>query len=138
MPRTLAVVLVALTLSGLLTGCTEPEPMPTPTATMPAPSGDGVLRIGTIFSTTGPDAADSAAQTAAVNAAMREIRASGVGIPVEVINRNGGTAGDGLAEAAVADLVGRDVDAILGPSTAELAAIVTPLTIPAGIPLISA
>jgi branched-chain amino acid transport system substrate-binding protein len=139
MPRVpLAVVLTALALTGLLAGCTEPEPMPTPTATMPAPSGDGVLRIGTLFSTTGPDAADSAAQTAAVNAAVREITTSGVGIPVEVINRNGGAAGDGLAEAAVADLLTRGVDAIIGPSSADVAALVAPLTVSAGIPLVSA
>ena len=139
MPRVpLAVVLTALTLTGLLAGCTEPEPMPTPTATMPAPSGDGVLRIGTIFSTTGPDAAESAAQTAAVNAAVREITASGAGIAVEVINRNGGTAGDGLAEAAVADLLTRGVDAIIGPSSADVTTLVAPLTIAAGVPLVSA
>lgn len=83
-----------------LVGCTA-TPMPTPTPTMPTPSGDGVLRIGTLFSTTGADAS-ALAQTAAVNAAARELDAAGGvnGAPVEVINRNGGTAGDGLAEAA--------------------------------------
>lgn len=139
MPRLpLAMLLSAVALTGLLAGCTEPGPLPTPTATMPAPSGDGVLRIGTIFSSTGPDATDAAVQTAAVNAAVREIGMAGVGVPVEVINRNGGTAGDGLAEAAVADLVSRGVDAIIGPSSAEVAALVAPPAISAGIPLISA
>ena len=51
----------------------------------------------------GADAGDSAAQTAAVNAAVREIDAAGGrnGAPVEVINRNGGTAGDGVGRGGV-------------------------------------
>jgi branched-chain amino acid transport system substrate-binding protein len=138
MPRAPLAVALVIVVSGLLAGCTEPEPMPTPTPTMPAPSGDGILRIGTLFSTTGADALDAAGQTAAVNAAIREIGMSGAGLPVEVINRNGGTAGDGLAEAAVADLVTRGVDAIIGPSSAEVAGIVVPLAASAGIPVISA
>ncbi|MGE3193732.1 MAG: ABC transporter substrate-binding protein [Microbacteriaceae bacterium] len=137
MPRAQLVVALALAASAALAGCTGPEPMPTPTATMPAPSGDGILRIGTVFSTSGGDAV-AAAQTAAVNAAVREIGMSAGAIPVEVINRNGGTAGDGLAEAAMADLLARGVDAIIGPSSAEVAAIVVPLAVSAGIPVISA
>lgn len=137
MPRAQLVVALTLAVSAALAGCTGPEPMPTPTATMPTPSGDGILRIGTVFSTSGGDAV-AAAQTAAVNAAVREIGMSAGAIPVEVINRNGGTAGDGLAEAAMADLLARGVDAIIGPSSAEVAAIVVPLAVSAGIPVISA
>ena len=137
MPRAQHVVALAIVVAAALAGCTGPQPAPTPTATMPAPSGDGILRIGTLFSTSGNDPV-AAAQTAAVNAAMREIGMTDGAIPVEVVNRNGGTAGDGLAEAAMADLLARGVDAIIGPSSAEVAAIVVPLAQAAGVPVISA
>lgn len=137
MPRRALVVALGAALA--LSGCTGPAPMPTPTPTVPTPSGDGVLRIGTLFSTTGPDAGEAASQTAAVNAAIRELDAAGGvdGAPVEVINRNGGAAGDGAAEAAFADLLARGVDAIIGPSSAEIAAIVAPLAAAAHVPLLS-
>src|SRR3954471_23361394 len=94
-----AAAVVALAAALALAGCTDAGPMPTPTPTMPTPSGDGVLRIGTLFSSTGPDAAEAASQTAAVYAAVRELNAAGGvgGTPVELVVRNGGSAGDGLA-----------------------------------------
>jgi branched-chain amino acid transport system substrate-binding protein len=133
----LVAAVVAVTVA--LSGCT-PGPMPTPTPTLPTPSGDGVLRIGTIFSSTGPDAATAGGQTAAVNAAQRELDAAGgvLGSPVEVLNRDGGAAGDGLAEAAFAELVAAGVDAVIGPSSSELAAVLAPLAAAARVPLISA
>ena len=46
-----------LAAAGLLVGCTAPQPMPTPTASpTPTPIGDGVLRIGTLFPSTGATA----------------------------------------------------------------------------------
>jgi branched-chain amino acid transport system substrate-binding protein len=140
MPRGAGGLIAAVVvLTVALSGCT-PGPMPTPTPTLPTPSGDGVLRIGTIFSSTGPDAGTAAGQTAAVNAAQRELDAAGgvLGAPVEVLNRDGGTAGDGVAEAAFAALVARGVDAVVGPSSSELAALLAPLAAAAHVPLISA
>ena len=99
----------------LLAGCSGP-PMPTPTPTAsPTPTGDGVLRIGTLFSLSGPLAGYGAGQTAAVNAAVRELNASGgvQGAPVEVVNRDGGDVA--TVEAAFDALVAKGVDVVIGP-----------------------
>src|SRR5690606_20407643 len=87
----------------VLIGCT-PQPMPTPTPTPTqtvAPSGDGVLRIGTLLPTTG-GALAGAAQLAGVHAAVREINAAGGvdGTPVELVSRDSGDEST-QAEAAV-------------------------------------
>lgn len=131
----------ALALAAVLTGCTA-APMPTPTPTPDktvAPSGDGVLRIGTLFPTTGATAFLGAAQVAGVNAAIREINAAGGvgGAPVEVVNRDSGDATSETAEASFAALVERGVDVVIGPSSSVLAQRLLPLAIEAGIPLVS-
>jgi branched-chain amino acid transport system substrate-binding protein len=125
----------------MLAGCTEapmPVPTPTPEKTV-APSGDGVLRIGTLFPTTGATAFLGAAQVAGVNAAIREINAAGGfdGAPVEVVNRDSGDATTEKAEGSFAALVEKGVDVIIGPSSSVLAERLLPLAIDAGIPLIS-
>jgi branched-chain amino acid transport system substrate-binding protein len=125
----------------MLVGCTEapmPVPTPTPEKTV-APSGDGVLRIGTLFPTTGATAFLGAAQVAGVNAAIREINAAGGfdGAPVEVVNRDSGDATTEKAEGSFAALVEKGVDVIIGPSSSVLAERLLPLAIEAGIPLIS-
>ncbi|QNO37846.1 ABC transporter substrate-binding protein [Protaetiibacter sp. SSC-01] len=125
-----------------LAGCTAAAPMPTPTPTPVAtiaPSGDGVLRIGTLFPTTGATAFIGAAQVAGVNAAVREINAAGgvLGAPVEVVNRDSGDATTETLEASFAALVERGVDVVIGPSSSVLAERLLPAAIEAGIPLIS-
>lgn len=124
----------------VLIGCT-PQPMPTPTPTPTqtvAPSGDGVLRIGTLLPTTG-GALAGAAQLAGVHAAVREINAAGGvgGVPVEVVSRDSGDASTETAETSFAALLERGVDVIVGPSSAALVERILPLAIEAGIPLIS-
>lgn len=141
MPRPLSragAAVAAVALVAVLAACTA-GPAPTPTPTPPPPSGDGVLRIGTLFTMTGPGSGAGATQAAAVNAAVRAIDAAGGvnGYPVEVVNRNGGVAGDGAAEAAFAQLVERGVDVVIGPSTTEIAALLVPLAREAGVPLVS-
>lgn len=126
----------------VLVACTPEAPAPTPTPTpieTIAPTGDGVLRIGTIFPTTGATAFIGAAQVAGVNAAAREINAAGgvLGAPVEVLNRDSGDASTETAEASFAALVERGVDVIVGPSSSVLAERLLPLAAAAGIPLIS-
>jgi hypothetical protein len=99
-----------------LTGCTSEPPAtattPTPTITATVvPAGDGVLRIGTLFPTTGDFAASGAAQVAGTQLAAREVGAEG-GIPgrtIELIHRN---SADDVA-AAVADFVARGADVVL-------------------------
>ena len=130
-----------LALATALAGCTA-EPMPTPTPTPEktiAPSGDGVLRIGTLFPTTGGTSFLGAAQVAGVNAAIREINAAGgvEGVPVEVVNRDSGDASSETAEASFAALVEKGVDVVIGPSSSVLVERLLPLAIDAGIPLIS-
>ncbi len=148
MPRTLprrrrpAALAAASALALALAGCTAAPPMPTPTPTPTetiAPSGDGVLRIGTLFPTTGSTSFLGAAQVAGVNAAVREINAAGgvLGAPVEVVNRDSGDASTETAEASFAALVERGVDVIIGPSSSVLAERLLPKAIEAGIPLIS-
>jgi ABC-type branched-subunit amino acid transport system substrate-binding protein len=121
----------------LLAGCTGP-PMPTPTPTAsPTPTGDGVLRIGTLFPLTGPLAGFGAGQTAAVNAAVREINTAGgvQGAPVEVVNRDGGDVA--TVEAAFDALVARGVDVVIGPPSSEAAALLLSRAATAAVPLVS-
>lgn len=146
MPRTLprrrpAALMAASVLAVALVGCTAapmPTPTPTPTETL-APSGDGVLRIGTLFPTTGATSFLGAAQVAGVNAAIRDINAAGgvLGAPVEVVNRDSGDASTETAEASLAALVEKGVDVIIGPSSSVLAERLLPKAVEAGIPFIS-
>lgn len=129
MRRALAAGALVLGAAGLLGGCSllpfsQPTPTPTPTVTA-EPSGDGILRIGTLLSSTDPAAA---AQVAGVNAAVREINlAGGVnGAPVQVLSRNAGDPGAGAAPAALADLLALGADFIIGPSSPELFESLTP------------
>jgi branched-chain amino acid transport system substrate-binding protein len=135
--RTRAAVLAAAAAALVLSACTGP-PMPTPTPTVsPTPTGDGVLRIGTLFSLSGPLAGYGAGQTAAVNAAVREINAGGgvLGAPVEVVNRNGGDVT--TVEAAFDALVAKGVDVVIGPSASDAAALLLPRASAAAVPLVS-
>ncbi|MFT4029532.1 MAG: ABC transporter substrate-binding protein [Protaetiibacter sp.] len=139
--RRLTALVAPAVLTVLLLGCTAspmPTPTPTPTETL-APSGDGVLRIGTLFPTTGATSFIGAAQVAGVNAAIREINAAGgvLGAPVEVVNRDSGDASTETAEASFAALVEKGVDVVIGPSSSVLAERLLPKAIEAGIPLVS-
>lgn len=110
-----AVVILTGVLLVVLTACSEPVPVTpsaTPTATtLPAPTGDGLLRIGTMFPMTGDAAASGAAQVAGSEAAAREIDSQGgvLGQPLQLLHRN--SAGD--EPAALAGLAARGVDAVL-------------------------
>ncbi len=132
----------ATTVALLLGGCTatsvsvEPEPELT---SAPEASGDGVLRIGVLAPSGGPSASQGLAQTAAVHAAAREINAAGgvLGAPVEIVVRTTGDASAELASQALAELIERGVDAVVGPVTAGQLDAVLPAAASAGIPLVS-
>ncbi len=135
--RAAALLVGGLMVAGLLAACTGP-PMPTPTPTAsPTPIGDGVLRVGTLFSMSGALAGFGGGQTAAVNAAVREINAAGgvLGAPVEVVNRDGGD--PATVEAAFDALVAKGVDVVIGPSSSEAAALLMPRAVAAAVPLVS-
>ncbi|MFO7690403.1 MAG: ABC transporter substrate-binding protein [Cryobacterium sp.] len=117
-----------LTSADALTAAPSAAPTAPPTAP-PAvvPTGDGVLRIGTIFPMTGDFAANGAAQVAGTQLAAREIAEQG-GVPghtVELIHRNVGAD----PAVAVADLLARGVDVVFWDAATtpsdELAASVT-------------
>ena len=129
---TLALTVVAALGLSACTG-TEPQPTPTPTVTV-APSGDGVLRIGTAFNLKKSSKASGAAQVAGVELAVRDINlAGGVnGAPVEVFHR------DGADAASFPALVEKGVDVVIGASSAARADEFAPLATEAGIPVISA
>jgi len=120
-------------------GSPAPTPVPSPTPTTAAPTGDGVLRIGTLFPTSGDFSFIAAAQAAGVNLAVAEINAAGGvnGAPVEVLARDSGAASTGTAEASFADLVANGADVVVGPSSSALAQRLIPLSIAAKVPLIS-
>ena len=131
---------LGLTLLLALTACGEPMPVPTPT---PSPTyahtGDGVLRIGTLFPTSGTFAFIGPSEVAGVETAVREINEAGGinGVPVEVFHRNSGDTSTETAEASLADLVTKGVDVIIGPSSSALAERLLAPAQAAGIPLIS-
>lgn len=128
-PATRVGTVFALAVVALLTACTS---QPVPTSTMPpttsatatqAPLGDGILRIGTLFPSTGGTAFLGAQQVAAVKAAVAEINTDGGvnGKPVELVVDDSGDASTKTAEASVADFVKKGVDVIIGPSSSVLA-----------------
>lgn len=122
----------------VLTGCSVPRPLPTPTPTASesvGATGDGVLRIGTLFSMRGDVASSGAGMVAAVEVAVRDVNAAGgvLGQPVEAIYRNAGSAdGTGL-DAAFAGLVARGVDVVIGPTNVALTERLLPLAADAGV-----
>jgi branched-chain amino acid transport system substrate-binding protein len=134
---TTAVAAVAL---AALAGCgpSTPTPTPTPTPTF-TPSGDGELKIGTLFPSSGGVAFIGPAQVAGVNAALREINeAGGVGgKPVVVVNRDSGDASTQKVEESFADLVNQGVDVVIGPSSSVLAQRLLEPAADAEVPLIS-
>ncbi|MEO6116139.1 MAG: ABC transporter substrate-binding protein [Pseudolysinimonas sp.] len=117
-----AVALLAV--AGLLVGCTaQPMPTPTPTPTATAtPIGDGVLRIGTLFPSTGATAFLGPPQLDAVKVAVADINAAGGvnGKPVVLLSDDSGDATTQTAEASLADLVKKGADVIIGPSSSVL------------------
>lgn len=132
---------LGLVIAASVVGCSDlglPMPTPTPSPTY-AVTGDGVLRIGTLFPTSGTYAYLGAGQVAGVETAVREINeAGGVnGVPVEVFHRNSGDATTETAEASYADLVAKGVDVVIGPSSSVLAERLVDPVIAAGVPLIS-
>lgn len=142
MPRSrplIALVAAAVTISALA-ACTATAPMPVPTTTQSAtPSGDGVLRIGTLFPTTGAQSYLGQGQAAGVEAAVREINQAGgvLGKPVEVFQRDSGDATTDTLEKSFADLQTKPIDVIIGPSSSVLEERLLPKVVAAGIPLIS-
>lgn len=142
-PRVVVGALALVLLPSLLVaGCATPRPLPLPTPTPTAsvgPTGDGVLRIGTLFPTDGDIAFIGPGLVAGVELAIRDINAAGgaLGQPVEVLHRNSGTASDERLEAAFADLVERGVDVVIGPATSALAERLVPLAAEAGVTVIS-
>lgn len=126
----------ALTACGAGTPTPAPTPTPTPTFT---PTGDGVLKIGTLFPSSGGLAFVSPAQVAGVRAAARDINAAGgvAGQQVVVISKDSGDATTETAEASFAALVAEGVDVVVGPSSSVLAQRLLAPAADAAIPLVS-
>ncbi|MFC0680781.1 ABC transporter substrate-binding protein [Lysobacter korlensis] len=115
----------AVVMSALLVGCAEQPPAVAPTvpaAPQPDASGDGVLRFGTLFSSTGAYADYSGAQVAGVELAVRDLNAAGGvgGRPVEVVHRNAADGGQPATD-ALAQLIEKGVDVVLGPTATSVA-----------------
>jgi ABC-type branched-subunit amino acid transport system substrate-binding protein len=131
-----------LAAAGLLAGCTAPQPMPTPTPTPTAtatPIGDGVLRIGTLFPSTGTTAFLGPPQLDAVKVAVADINAAGGvnGKPVVLLSDDSGDATTQTAETSLADLVKKGADVIIGPSSSVLSQRLLTAAAAARVPLIS-
>lgn len=133
---------VAVGLAAALVACGSPAPMSTPTPTpveTVEPTGDGVLRIGTVLPGSGAFAFLGPAQVAGVATAVRDINeAGGVnGAPAEVVSRDSGDAAGQVAEASFSDLVAQGVDVVIGPTSSALAQRLVPLARAAKVPVIS-
>jgi branched-chain amino acid transport system substrate-binding protein len=140
-PRPLVVVALCAALCLAVAGCASeaPKPVPTSPSASAKPTGDGVLRIGTVFPTTGTQAYLGSAQAAAVEAAVREINEAGgvLGKPVEVLHRDSGDVSSDTLEKSFTDLQARKVDVLIGPSSSVLAERLVPTLVAAGIPMVS-
>jgi len=141
-------LILAASVAVALAACSSPAPTaspaftpvasPTPTPIV-TPSGDGVLRVGTIFPTSGTFSFLAAAQAAGVVAAVKEINAAGGvnGEPVTVVSVDSGEAKTTKLETSFKALVSKKVDVVIGPSSSVLAQRAIPLAIDAKIPVIS-
>jgi len=141
MPRTrpvltscLAFPLVLLTLAGCTSSFTPPA-LPTTKPTYSV-TGDGILRVGTLFDSSH---ALAEAQVAGVELAVRDINDAGgvLRAPVEVRHRNSGPPSGSRADASLAELTDAATDVIIGPASASLAERLAPAVAAAGVPLIS-
>ena len=134
-------VLASLALVALLAGCTTAAPTPVPTTTVSAAPkpGDGVLRVGTLFPTSGAASYLGPALAAGAALAVADLNAAGGigGAPVELVARDSGDATTTTLEDSFADLVEQGVDVVIGPASSLLAARLIPLAVAAGIPVIS-
>lgn len=138
----LALLTMGVAAAVVLAGCSAPAPLPTPTPVVTesaAPTGDGVLRIGTLLPMSGDVAYIGPGMVAAVEIAVRDINAAGgvLGQPVEVVYRDSGDASEDRLETAFAELVERDIDVVVGPATSALAERLLPLAVDAGVVVIS-
>lgn len=145
MPRSriLVAVVSGVVLSLALVSCSVASPTPVPpvppaTPTV-VPSGDGVLRIGTLFPLTGAQSYLGGGQAAGVAVAVKEINDAGgvLGKPVEVLARDSGDVTTATIETSIADLVTAKADVLVGPSSSVLAERVIPKIVAAKLPMIS-
>jgi branched-chain amino acid transport system substrate-binding protein len=136
-----AAALLGLALAFGVTACgSTPTALPTPTASpATAPTGDGVLRIGTLLPDKGEESSIAQAEVAAVELAVVEINAAGGvgGAPVELYHRNSGDPATTTPELALDALIAKGVDVIIGPSSAELIDRLAPAAQAANVVLIS-
>lgn len=121
-------LVAALVVALGLTACTTTSPIPSPTPAAPhraAKTGDGILRIGTLFPVTGDLSFLGPAQAAGVAAAVQEINAAGgfEGKPVQVVNEDSGST---TPAAAMAALVAAKADVVIGPSSSSLVQSILP------------
>lgn len=126
---------VVLAVAVALAGCAAEVPVavaPSPSPTY-APTGDGVLRIGTLLPP------GSTAQIAGVEVALREINEQGGlnGVPVEVFHRTSGDPATDAPERAFDALVALGVDVVIGPDSADLAERLAGLAAAANVAIIS-
>jgi branched-chain amino acid transport system substrate-binding protein len=145
--RVAALLATAAVLGSLLASCTSPPaaaPSGTGTGSRSAsasskPLGDGVLRIGTLFPSTGATAFLGPPELAGVRTAVAEINAAGGvnGKPVELFSDDSGDATTQTAEASLADLAKKGVDVIIGPSSSVLAQRLLTAAAAAHIPMVS-
>jgi ABC-type branched-subunit amino acid transport system substrate-binding protein len=141
--RTLPAVISGVVFSLALVSCSVALPMPSPAApsarSTRAPSGDGVLRIGTLFPSTGAQSYLGGGQAAGVAVAVKEINDDGgvLGKPIEVLARDSGDVTTATIEASIADLVTAQADVLVGPSSSVLAERVIPKLVAAKLPMIS-
>ena len=140
--RTLPAVVSGVVFSLGLVSCSvaSPMPPPAPSASSVVPSsGDGVLRIGTLFPNTGELSYLGGGQAAGVAVAVKEINDDGgvLGKPVEVLARDSGDVTTATIEASIADLVTAQADVLVGPSSSVLAERVIPKLVAAKLPMIS-
>ena len=141
--RTLPTIVSGVIFSLALVSCSVASPMPVPPApsarSTVTPAGDGVLRIGTLFPSTGVQSYLGAGQAAGVALAVKEINDAGgvLGKPVEVLARDSGDVTTTTIESSIADLVSAKADVLIGPSSSVLAERVIPKIVVAKLPMIS-
>ena len=91
------------------------------TAVVPVRALEDPVRIGTLLPASGHQAAAGDSTRAAVRLAAETVNAAHLGVLIELVDADSGSAGDGRTVMGAEELIAAGVDAVIGPRTSSQA-----------------